>query len=589
MNNRFSFFKLASLYVCLSLLLFGGAACRSIHSSSQITPNAASNEQANLSPTDAEQRQAEIEFERQQNLGNDESKIVVGKLPREFALDVPISNSLAARALAQSIDTILDEQKSSKRTGRWGVCVRSARDGRVLYRRESQELFTPASNMKVYTTAAALELLGAGYRWRTSLYTNGDTNANGIINGDLILYGRGAPDFSSSAVLDPTKESNSLNNLVELLYNKGVREVRGRIIADESYFSGDDHPAGWLLDDLQWYYGAEASALTINDNSALLTIASVERSAGDAPDVTTIPANMYVPVRNDATVIEAGKRASIGVTRGDDNGTLRVYGELPAGTRSFGVRVSLPQPALAAGYMLRDALNRRGIRVENVEVVRRDARSRDNNFNPLTARELAFSLSRSLADVVRVTNKESVNLNAELLLRTLGRERGRGKSADETKSSHNFNDTEAGLGVMRRWMINAGNAAENFVLRDGSGLSPLNLVTPEATVQLLAYMMQTANAQTFRDSLPRAGYDGTLRGRLGDTQGRVEAKTGALAQTNALSGYATNADGETLVFSIICNEENSPGRVTGTIDRIAKLLTEYSEMNLSVQENENRK
>jgi len=463
----------------------------------------------------------------------------------------------------------------------------------VLYERAESEPFTPASNMKVYTTAAALDLIGADYRWRTSVYLAGNLDANGAINGDLILYGRGAPDLSSNIKLDSRAESvnNSLAALADGLKARGVRSVRGRIIADESYFGGDDYPQGWLWNDMQWYYGAQASALSINDNSVLLTVASENQTSGDAPQVVTLPVTDFMHIKNDATVVERGKRTTIGVTWREGDGSLRVYGDIPAGTKSFGVRVATPEPARAAANLLRSALNERGIDTSAAEVTTRDARSRAvENFNPATTPELAFSLSRTLAEVVRTTNKDSVNLNAELLLRTLGRERSRPKpdatNADESSQSQNahaqnqsrnYDDTQAGLNALRRWLEAAGIPTSGFAPRDGSGLSPLNLVTPGATVQLLAYMTQVPAGRTFFDSLPRAGYDGTLRGRMGDTEGRVVAKTGALAQTNALSGYATSADGELLIFSIFCNDETGAGRVTGTIDRIVTLLARYSE------------
>ncbi|MCP9496400.1 MAG: D-alanyl-D-alanine carboxypeptidase/D-alanyl-D-alanine-endopeptidase [Pyrinomonadaceae bacterium MAG19_C2-C3] len=572
------------IIACLSAMLTGGA-CRTIQSSpSNVSLDAQSTADAEqVRADDARASKIPADFPAASNSG---------KLRPAFINGASLANSLAAQNLRQEIDEILASETKASRTGRWGVAVRSNRDGRVLYERASSEPFTPASNMKVYTTAAALDLLGADYRWRTSVYLAGNLDANGVINGDLILYGRGAPDLSSNVKLDNRAEAvnNSLASLADGLARRGVRSVRGRIIADESYFGGDDYPNGWLWDDMQWYYGAQASALSINDNSVLLTVASENQTDGDAPEVKTLPATDFLRVKNDATVVERGRRTTIGVTWREGDGSMRVYGDIPAGTKSFGVRVATPEPARAAAHLLRSALNERGIDTSAAEVATRDARSRQvENFNPATTPELAFSLSRTLAEVVRTTNKDSVNLNAELLLRTLGRERGRPKidATNEGESnqpqtaqsqSRNYDDTQAGLNVIRRWLEGAGISTSSFAPRDGSGLSPLNLVTPGATVQMLAYMTQVPTGRIFFESLPRAGFDGTLRGRMGDTEGRVVAKTGALAQTNALSGYATSADGELLIFSIFCNDETGASRTTGTIDRIVTLLARYSEM-----------
>lgn len=531
------------------------------------------------------------------------------KLRGELAGEGTLAQSTSARELAQAIDEILSEQNKTQHGGRWGVCVRSGRDGRVLYQREGRQLFRPASNLKIYTTAAALELLGADYRWRTSIFTNGSIDPNGTLNGNLILYGRGAPDLSSAGRIDAkTATDNSLNSLADALYQKGLRAVNGRIIADESYFHGEERPEGWLWDDMQWYYGAEPSALTINDNSLLLQVTTANSAAGDKPTVQALPANQFVRVSNDA-IVTTGGRTSIGVAHASDDGgaSLRVYGEVPKGAQAFGVRVAMPEPALNAGYLLREALNRHGITIANnnnaAQVIARDARSPQTNGNnqnqenqnasattnstvndstptnsavnnsTANLNELAFALSRPLVDVVRTTNKESVNLNAELLLRTLGRERGYGSGQN---ASQYADDTKAGIAVVRRWLSQSGVDADNFSLHDGSGLSMLNLVTPHATVQLLALMQQTPNAKNFFDSLPVAGTDGTLGGRFGDARGRIHAKTGAVAQTYALSGYAASADDETLIFSIFCNE--APGRTTATIDRIVNLLVKYREI-----------
>src|SRR5439155_3953849 len=169
----------------------------------------------------------------------------------------PTNESELAGLIDQTIDT------SDFAGARWGVSIVSLRDGRTIYARNADRLFTPASNMKVYTTAIALDLLGPDYRWRTSLYADEQPDANGNISGDLTLYGRGAPDLTSR----PKKEKPaSLTELADALYQRGVRHVHGNVVGDESYFRGEALGDGWLWTDLQWYFGAEPSALSIDDN-----------------------------------------------------------------------------------------------------------------------------------------------------------------------------------------------------------------------------------------------------------------------------------------------------------------------------------
>ncbi|HKR00141.1 MAG TPA: D-alanyl-D-alanine carboxypeptidase/D-alanyl-D-alanine-endopeptidase, partial [Pyrinomonadaceae bacterium] len=252
--------------------------------------------------------------------------------------------------------------------------------------------------------------------------------------------------------------------------------------------------------------------------------------------------------------------------------------EFPAGGRGLSARLSVHRPALWAATLFRDALKRRGIEVEG-EARARDARESEEREHvvPERAVELASLTGETLGSVVRRTNKESINLNAELILRTLGKEKGSTVPALDPKRARTRGDDEAGTTVVRQWLAEHGIPVDSLALHDGSGLSRLNLVTPEATVRLLAVMLQTSSAARFRDSLPVAGRDGTLKFRLRSTPGRVEAKTGTLTYVNSLSGYATAEDDEVLAFSIICNDETSAESSTPVIDAIAALLASYQE------------
>src|SRR6267143_4229528 len=182
-----------------------------------------------------------------------------------------LSKQPADVELAQQIDRAIDESDQTR--ARWGVFVMSMKDGRVLVSRNGDKLFTPASNMKIYTTAVALDLLGSDYRWRTSVYADKQPDAGGVIDGNLTLYGRGAPDLDSK---------KGLASLADQLYQRGVRQVRGGIIGDDSYFRGELYGLGWQWNDLQWYFGAEPGALTIDENSMELTIMPTSKAGSSA-------------------------------------------------------------------------------------------------------------------------------------------------------------------------------------------------------------------------------------------------------------------------------------------------------------------
>lgn len=468
-------------------------------------------------------------------------------------------------ALARQIDAVIDQSTQSQ--ARWGVFVMSLSDGRVIHSRDGDKLFTPASNMKVYTTAAALELLGADYRWRTSVYADKQPDVGDTIENDLTLYGRGAPDLTSQR----RDETPSLADLADQLYQRGVRHVRGDVVGDESYFRGELYGVGWQWNDLQWYFGAEPSALSINANAIEVSIAPASKP-GEASTIKLQPESNYVRVTNNTTTGERGATTTIGINRGLSDNHVRVWGEFPAGSNGFTAYLSVHNPALWAATLFQAALVARGIKVDG-EARSRDFRVAENaKFDPQKAFELAQVESVTLARVVRRTNKESNNLYAELILRTLGKERGALAPDPDPRRNRTRGDDEAGTAVVSSWLKRHGIGTDRLALRDGSGLSRLDLVTPEATARLLSAIAGTNSASAFRDSLPIAGRDGTLGSRLVRAHDRVFAKTGLLNYTYSLSGYALGQNGEVLAFSIFCNDATTRANPIKVIDEIAGLL-----------------
>lgn len=417
------------------------------------------------------------------------------------------SSTTAPSDLAQRIDQLIDE--GEKNGARWGVFVLSMSDGSTLYQRNGTKLFTPASNMKIYTTSVALELLGADYRWRTSVYSNSQPDSSGRISGDLVLYGRGAPDLVSDSK-DP--ERGSLAKLADDLYARGVRSVGGNIIGDESYFRGDALGDGWQWTDLQWYFGAEASALTVNSNEVDVNFVPSTSKPAESELRTSDPEG-YVTVQNRMTAAKGKGRLTLGIHRGLSDNDVEVWGEYPPDSKGFGARLSVHQPALWAAKLFSRALKLKGIKVEGQTLSQNARVPPSQRFDPSHAVELAAVNSQSLREIARKTNKESNNLYAELILRTVGRERGEVAPA-AAGMGRERGDDEAGLAVIRVWLARNGIASAQLALHDGSGLSRLNLVTPEASARLMVAVSKSPTAQIFFESLPIAGRDGTLGGRL---------------------------------------------------------------------------
>lgn len=488
-------------------------------------------------------------------------------------LGVSEKKSATARTgdLARRINSEIDESEMAD--ARWGVCVISMADGSIVFERNSDKLFTPASNMKIYTTGIALDLLGANYRWRTSVYANAKPDANGAIQGDLILYGRGAPDLVARS---KDEDRGSLAKLADSLYASGVRSVTGNVIGDESYFRGNSLGDGWQWTDLQWYFGAEASALSINGNEVAVNFVP-SSNAGEPSVVRTSDTENYVTVQNRMAARDGSARSTIGLHRGLSDNNVEVWGEFAPGTKGFGARLSVYKPALWAAKLLVTTLKTRGIKVEGQTLTRDSRVPANERFDPTHSTELAFVDSQPLSEIAKATNKESINLYAELLLRTLGRERGEMAALPQSVGRERGDD-EAGLAVIRVWLERAGIETSHLALHDGSGLSRLNLVTPESNARLLISLSKTASGQIFRESLPLAGHDGTLASRLKTLTDRVSAKTGYLSYDNALSGYLTNSKGELFAFSIVCNDQTGRGSSTRLIDQIVALVAAFPDL-----------
>ena len=498
-----------------------------------------------------------------------QNKAVGSKSPDLAEASASRSTTYSELTLAREIDQAIDQSDSAQ--ARWGICVVSLKNGQIIYARNGDKLFTPASNMKIYTTAVALDLLGADYRWRTSVYAEKQP-ANGVVDGDLVLYGRGAPDLRTTRKGD----APSLDQLADQVYQTGVHRVHGNIVGDESYFRGEFYGVGWQWNDLQWYFGAQPSALTVDENSIELTISPAKKVASNAI-VTFDRKTEFLHLINDTKTGELDATISIGIDRGLSDNEVRVWGEFPTGGRPFSAFISVHNPALWTATLFKEALVERGIQVDG-EAQSRDARvAETENFEPLKAFEVASIDSEPLAAIVRHTNKESDNLYAELILRTIGKERRSLVSDLDTRRDRARGDDEAGSIVVRWWLKNHGISGNGLALNDGSGLSRLDLVTPEATARLLATVANSAFFTIFHDSLPIAGRDGTLRGRLAAETGRVFAKTGSLTYDHALSGYVVTASGDIFSFSVFCNDATEQTHPVRIIDEIVTLLVNYDD------------
>lgn len=458
---------------------------------------------------------------------------------------------LSPTALRQDIDRIVDRPTFTPAF--WGIEVRSLKTGRVLYARNAEKNFRPASTLKLVTTAAALDALGPDARVRTTVETAGRLDAFGRVLGDVFLVGRGDPNLS--ARFTPGRPTAAFEELAEALRAAGVRRIEGRLIGHEGAFQGERRGTDWTWEDLVWRDGAEVSALSFNDNSVDLTLSPGER-VGDLGILARSPVSSYYTVVATATTSPAGTKSDLTLTRSAGSNLIRLSGTRPLGERPWEGSVALEDPALYAATVFREVLEARGIQVMGPVATSSDPL-------PAGARVLAAHDSPTLAETIKAVNKESLNLHAEMLLRLLGlRARGEGSA-------------EAGREAVAAFLGKLGVGAGSWSLEDGSGLSRSDVLDPHGLVGLLVAMDRHPQAAAFRDSLAVAGVDGTLKGRMKGTpaEGRLTAKTGTLRQANALAGYVRRADGERLAFAIIVNNHTVPGpEAVAAIDAIGAVL-----------------
>ncbi len=474
--------------------------------------------------------------------------------------------------VAVAIEAILSQQHIA--SAHWGIDIVEMDTGKVIYSREPDHLFTPASNNKLVTTSAALALIGPDYRFRTTVETTGNIDGDGRLHGDLVIVGRGDPNISGRVMPYQLKTvrvsppTQALEQMADQIVQKGIKVVEGDLIGDDTFYSPERYAEGWALDDLQWIDGAPVTALTVNDNVVFVRVQPGAK-AGDPAQVTVDPESAYYELDNRIVTVANGGR-KVGMHRDPGSYKITMWGRVPLSDQGFSEALSLEDPAAFTAQIFQAMLVKRGVTITG----KARARHGEPQFNDdpqatprppdallaaPTTQVLAEHVSLPLLEDLRGTPKTSQTLHAELALRLLGRMKGMAGSF------------EGGAAVVRQFLNQIGIKNEEFYLLDGSGLSRRDLITPAAMIQLLVYDARQPWGPAFEETLPVAGVDGSLAERFLNTPagGLVHAKTGTLSHVNALSGYGQTKSGKRFVFSIFCNHHNvAPGKVLAAIDGI---------------------
>lgn len=444
-----------------------------------------------------------------------------------------------------------------------GVKVESLETGKLIYQQNADKLLKPASNGKLYSGALAIDRLGPDFKIRTSFYAAKPIDRFGTIRGDLIVFGRGDPSFSHR--FNDGDYKKPIDELADALVKAGVKKIKGDLVGDESFFRGSRFGVGWSVDDLQYYYGAEVSALTLQENTVDLVF-KPGKKAGDPLEIVTKPETKYLQFENRTKTVESGGRRGIELHRPIDSNKVYAWGSLSLGGGSAEESVAVYDAPRWFVTVLRDALEKRGVKIagklKTMSWLDRDTSPLDTSR--LT--EVAFTESRPMAELVKHMMKPSQNLYAHLLLLQVAEK-------VRTAETKGMNSDDLGLAELRKFLEENGIKRGEVLMEEGSGLSRGCLLKPSASVRLLKAMSKHKHAKAFIDSLPIAGVDGTLKSRFKGTlaENNLHAKTGTIRYVNSISGYVTTKAGEKLVFSIMLNAYNGGDGRTHT-DAIAAML-----------------
>ena len=472
-----------------------------------------------------------------------------------------VGNDTPLERLKAEVDHLIADPAFASAS--WGVYIEAPDTREVLYRHNEDKLLIPASNIKLFTTATALVRFGPNFTYKTRLYYDG-TVSNGTLNGNLIVRGSGDPTISGR--YNGNNITGTFQEWADSLKAMGIRKITGDVIGDDDYFDDVAMGYGWSWDDEPYYYSAHISGLSFNDNTVKVRIKPGE-NVGDKAVIELDPPTKYVTIKNNIKTTLPDSTLYYDFSRSAAGNLFTFWGKYPISKKAKTDWISVSNPTLYTATVVKETFESAGITVGGKAKDGDDLKAKPN-YDKLQS--VAVYTSPPMSRMIRTVNKSSQNFYAEQLLKTIGKEYNHEGSAS------------AGIKSVKSLLSGIGIDANGIKIVDGSGLSRMNLVSTRQVATLLRYMRGHKYFDSYYDSLPIAGVDGSIGRRMRGTnaQRNMRAKTGYVSYVRSLSGYITTADGEDIIFSFIVNNYAVPTSMANELqNRIGVILSNYSRGN----------
>jgi PBP4 family serine-type D-alanyl-D-alanine carboxypeptidase len=479
------------------------------------------------------------------------------------------NGQFAIRHLQEDLEDILSVSELSNAS--IGISVINLETGETFYKKNPNILLIPASTLKLFTTAAGLEVLGSDFHYATRIYIDGTIKDSGELDGDIIIRASGDPSMSLMYMKDP---SVILDNIALKLDSLRIKSIKGNIILDHGYFDNESFGPGWAIDDVPYPYSAPISAISFYDNKVELSFKPGVK-AGDYSRLTIIPDNSYLRIVNNVMTVQSNTPTVLETDSDPRSGVIDIQGAIALPDPTLSTKKTSADPSTSIGlsiddpvqyflHVFKQRLEKMGIRIRG-SLLRNELI--DGPINYVELKQIFTHVSPPISSIIGIINTFSHNLGADMLFKTMGKEQfGEGSFSKGSES-------------IKKYLSSIGIMPEQCSIVDGSGLSRLNLLSAQQQTTLLSKVHRSTYKEVFRASLAKPGIPGTLNNRMLKSlaQQQVIAKTGSMNNVSCLSGYAITRDGEDLAFSIMINGFTVPDGIIRNIqDMICMRLASFT-------------